>query len=136
MAYPRDIFDIAENGTAEEMKAAIDNGADIHARNIIGMTPLHAAALDNEDPEMIFVLVSAGADINAKAEGDITPLHLAAGHSRNPEVVLMLINYGADGRAETVGGKTPWDYAQDNEALKDTEAWEALIKARFCEIYK
>ena len=131
IAYPRDIFDIAENGTPEELKAAIENGADIHARNIIGLTALHAAALDNEDPEMILVLVNARADINAKAYGDITPMHLAAGYNRNPEVVLMLINCGADAKAETIVGRTPWDYLQDNEDLKDTKAYWALNDARF-----
>ena len=130
-AFPRDIFEIARKGTPEEMKAAIETGADIAARRDGGWTPLHDAAMENTNPEVIATLIKAGADIAARAEYGLTPLHTAAARNESPEVLLVLLKLGANPKARDKDGKTPWDYIQENEALKNTKAYWALNDARY-----
>jgi len=69
-AFPRDIFEIAKDGTPEEMKAAIESGADIEARADKGWTPLHFATF-NTNPEVITTLITAGV---RKKQGNIAAL--------------------------------------------------------------
>src|SRR5690606_36679187 len=54
----------------------IDRGADIHATDVDGNTPLHTAASRTE-PEVVSMLIEAGADPNARNKRGQTPLHLA-----------------------------------------------------------
>ena len=132
-AFPRDIFEIAKKGTPEEMKAAIETGADIAARADDGWTPLHIAATYNTNPEVITTLIKAGADIEARTDKGLTPLHTAAARNSNPEVLLVLLKLGANTKARDKGGYTPWDFIQRNEAyeaLKNTKAYWALNDAR------
>lgn len=68
-AFPRDIFEIAQDGTPEEIKVAIEAGADVNARNENGSTPLHSAAY-NPNPAVITTLIKAGADVNARGTLD------------------------------------------------------------------
>jgi ankyrin repeat protein len=49
-------------------------GADIHAKNNYGETPLHFASR-NGHLEVVKYLKSVGADINAKNNNSWTPLH-------------------------------------------------------------
>lgn len=72
-AFPRDIFEIAKDGTHEEMKAAIEAGVDIEARDDFGRTPLHLAAALNTTPEVLLVLLKLGADPKARSKGGYTP---------------------------------------------------------------
>ena len=52
---------------------------------------------------------------------------------QNPEssVIAALIEVGADPGARDEEGKTPFDYAQDNEALRGTDAYWRLNEGRF-----
>jgi ankyrin repeat protein len=52
-------------------------GADIHAKNNYGETPLHFASR-NGHLEVVKYLKSVGADINAKNNNSWTPLHSAS----------------------------------------------------------
>jgi ankyrin repeat protein len=47
------------------------------------------------------------------------------------EQVTMLLGAGADGSVKDILGQTAWDHAQNNEKLKDTEAYWMLNYARF-----
>ena len=95
------------------------------------ITPLHLAALFNENPAVIQALLAAGSDPMARTEsGDETPLHWAAGNG-SPAVVQALLAAGADAMMRTAMGRTPWDIAQDNEKLKGTDAYWRLNGARF-----
>ena len=64
---------------ASRMSASIvvllDAGAQIHARDEKGRTPLHAAAEEGL-PEYIGMLVDAGADVSARDDSGRTPLHV------------------------------------------------------------
>ena len=93
-------------------------------------TPLHNAGW-NENPAVIEVLLAAGANLEAQNKFRYTPLHDAAEHNKNPAVIEVLLAAGANPKARTVEGKTPWDFAQDNEALKGSDAFWRLNEARF-----
>ena len=99
---------------------------DPNARNKFGRTPLHYAA-QGEAPALVNALVKAGAKVNARDErGGWTPLHLAAWFGKTPAVVAALVDAGADPGAKDKKGKTPWDYAEQNDALKNTDVFSRL----------
>ena len=75
--------------------------------------------------------LSAGADPGARNEVDFTALHVAAERNENPSVITALIEGGADPGARDEWGKTPFDYAEDNEALRGTDAYWRLNDGRF-----
>ena len=58
------------------IRALVDAGADVDAKNDYGDTPLHLAASGNENLAMIQALVDAGADVHAKNNHGSTPLHV------------------------------------------------------------
>lgn len=74
----------------------IFHGADISARGVCGITPLHYAAFYNL-PECAKLLLAAGASPNAADNFGRTPLHCAAASGATPVVRLLLEN-GADAR--------------------------------------
>ena len=126
------LFEAAVVGTASEVKAALSAGADPGARDErIGGTPLHWAASNNANPSVIKALIEGGANPDARAEKGATPLHVAAALNPNPSVIKALIEGGANPAARDYDGKVPFDYAEDNEALKETEAYWLLNEGRF-----
>ena len=99
------------NGDTKGAKTLLNKGADVNAKNEIGITALWIAAAKGK-PEVVEVLLRAGADVNAR-DGIWyeTPLSLAvaAGHA---DVVTALLRAGAkDIDAAVVraaaGGKLP-----------------------------
>ena len=130
------LFEAAERGTASEVKAALEAGANPNAIEInSGMTALHFLAVRNDLPSVIAAsiaaLIEGGADPNARGEksptghwmarffpnaqaramtialsGGGTPLHLAA-FNTNPSVIAALIEGGADPNARGEDGITP-----------------------------
>ncbi len=115
----------------EMITILIQAGANVHARDKDGYTPLHLAASANQNPEIITILINAGSDVNVQSHNKETPLHRAAIWNENPKVIMALLDAGADGKAITKDGKVPFDYAEENEHLKDTPAYWALNDARF-----
>lgn len=79
---------------------------------------------------MIEALVEAGADPGTRDNGGRPPLHVAAGENAAP-VVEVLIEVGADPGARDENGRFPFDYAEDNEALQEADAYRRLNEARF-----
>ena len=91
-----------------------------------------AAMSTTTTPAVITALVAAGADPTARDELlGWTPLHMAANHNENPAVLTALLDAGADPTARDKLGELPWDVAQDNAALKGTDAWWRLNEGRF-----
>jgi ankyrin repeat protein len=59
------------------LKSLISHGADIHATDNIGRTPLHLATGHNTSLKKLQYLVSTGADVNAKDDCGKIPLDYA-----------------------------------------------------------
>jgi ankyrin repeat protein len=66
----------------------------VNSKNVIGWTPLMAAA-ENNSNDIAKWLISMGADVNAKMVTGWTALH-AASKKDNAELVSLLLSEGAD----------------------------------------
>lgn len=64
------------NGSIENLRKHIDEGADLSERNNVGLAPLHAALMAKER-QMALELIRRGADINARTLTGLTPLIFA-----------------------------------------------------------
>ena len=102
----------ASRGRIEEVRMLIKEGADVHAKNDNGSTPLHWACRGGT-VDVVKALLEAGADLHAKMNDGETPLHRAAesGYGKL-EIVKFLIKEGADVNAEDDRDKTPLHYAR------------------------
>ncbi len=120
-------FQLVENGTPQDVQAAIDKGLDVNAVDKEGHTLL-MHAVNNQNPLVITTLLKAGADINAKdTTFGGTALVWASGWNQNPEVVTVLLAAGADINARDNYGRTPlMAAAKDN---RNPEVITTLLKA-------
>ena len=83
-------------------------------------------------PEAVREAICAGADFNIQDKDGLTALMIMVLSSLNrvrEEGVCLLLEAGADAKLKDYEGKTAWDYAQGNERLKGTEAYEKLREA-------
>jgi ankyrin repeat protein/uncharacterized protein YgiM (DUF1202 family) len=117
------------NQNPEVIAVFLGAGADVNARAEDGSTALMEAAKNNRNPDVVLALLKAGADLKARNKDGVTVLMYAARENRNPEVISILLKAGADPKAKDSKGKTAFDYAQDNRALKGTDAYRQLQKA-------
>ena len=86
-----DIKPYWENAKTTNILSCLNNGQSIAVRDKMGRTPLHLAALYNQDPKVIKLLIQAGASLNARNAPGGTPLHDAAMRNPNPFVLDTLI---------------------------------------------
>ena len=105
---------LCENGTVEEVRKALNSGANVHA-NLWDRTALTWAAMHNPNPEVIKVLLAGGADIHFKNKDGVTVLMYAVLHNSNPEVVKVLLEGGADVHAVDKYGSDVFLYVQQRE---------------------
>ena len=99
------------NVTPQEVEDCLQWGADVNATGFYGSTPLHYAAILNENPDVAIALLDAGADINATDNDGSTPLHVAANVNENPDVAIALLDAGANVNATGNDGRTPLHWA-------------------------
>ena len=83
---------VALNGTASDLKKALDAGMKPDSKTAEGTTALMLAA---RDVAKVQLLIERGADVNARAASGVTALMVAARHRGNIEVVRELLKKGA-----------------------------------------
>ena len=89
-------------------------------KEIPGVTVLHIASKENNEPEIIDLLVKSGANVNAQDAEGFTPLHMAAIHG-NLKIVKKLVDLDADVNIVTTDGKNAAELAHLNEELEIEE---------------
>lgn len=92
-------FELVRNGSATQVKAAIEAGADVNAVNEYGHTPLmYAAAAGNVAG--LRQLIEAGADLDATSADGWTAAMFAEAEGQ-PEALNLLISEGAEPPSST-----------------------------------
>ena len=94
-------------GSLEVVRKLIGYGANINAKNIKKMDPLHWTSYGHyfKDGSVLRLLLEHGADINAQDKDGWTPLYIASKEGAL-EVVRLLLEHGADVEAKDKDGKT------------------------------
>ena len=117
------------SATLAEVRACLEAGARVNARDGVGFTPLHWAAQWTGNPDVIWALIAAGADVDARNEYGYTPLHWAAWSSNSPAAALALLAAGADVNAQDGDGWTPlhWAVAPPFGQGSITFVWTLLV---------
>ena len=100
--------------TSEKVSDCLKSGSDINAKDDDGASPLHLAAFNNENPDVLTVLLNAGADVNGRGRFGGTPLLFAAFRNENPNVLKALLDAGADLNARISSGNTPLHLVAEN----------------------
>ena len=80
-----------KTATEQAVRDWLKSTGDVKVKAKNGATALHLAALNNENPAIISILLEAGADVNAKDKLGDTPLHSAEYGNESP-----LVKAGAD----------------------------------------
>ena len=118
---------LCADSSPEEIQERLSEGIDVNEKNHNGMTALMNAAMHNDNPEVIRVLVGAGAKVNSvnmNSSGN-TALIFAAMYN-TPDVLKALLDNEADITITNADGKIAYDFAQNNEKLKDSDVISAL----------
>ena len=100
----------------ESLTKLLELGANVNAKDGVGLTALHYAVLVRDGAKVGTELIARGADIHAKDHGT-TLLHFAARFGA-AKVAMELIARGADIHAKDRKGMTPLHYAVENGAEK------------------
>ena len=104
-------FDLARDGTAQQVQAAIRAGAHAEARDGNRLTPLMFAAAHNPDAAVVKLLLASGARVEDRdGLGDTALMWAAAGNS-NPDVIKALLAAGAKVNDRNRDGETPLMWA-------------------------
>jgi ankyrin repeat protein len=98
------LVDAAQGGDGAGVRALLDQGADVNARQADGMTALHWAAYQ-DDLKTVEALVRAGADVNAVNRYGVTPLSMACANG-DGRMVELLLESGADPNHALAGDET------------------------------
>jgi ankyrin repeat protein len=122
------------------VRALLEAGADVNAKNRRGAQPLHYAAdgipgSDAWSPvaqaDVVVALIDAGADPNAADNNGVAPLHRAV-RTRCGSAVKALLEEGADMTLKNKSGSTPLKLAtqttgRGGSGSPDSKAQQALI---------
>ena len=100
--------------------------SDFMFKEIPGVTVLHIASEQINEPEIIDLLVKSGANVNAQDAEGFTPLHMAAIHG-NLKIVKKLVDLEADVNIVTTDGKNAAELAHLNEELEIEEYLESKM---------
>jgi ankyrin repeat protein len=76
------------------VKGLVESGANVHAQDKLGATPLHMAAHIG-NVKIVKLLVELGANVHAQAKSGATSLHLATSKGHE-EIVKLLVELGGN----------------------------------------
>ena len=97
-------------GNTENLATLLNHGADIHATDWKGNTPLHYGVYGEDRLEIMNLLVEKGANVNASNNKGETILHFAA-QAGNTPAIHVLLNHGAEINATDSKGATSLHHA-------------------------
>ena len=133
-----DLHQIIENGSLDELRSALANGADVGHPGHCGATPL-IAAIRQKNEAMFELLLEHGADPDLTDDFNHTALHAAAQYDwpyavgklielgvdlgRNPKYPLKEVDYDISGIMEQMG---PPSMPEEMAGLMDEEEWQSL----------
>ncbi|WP_257265601.1 ankyrin repeat domain-containing protein [Endozoicomonas sp. ONNA2] len=118
------LLEAVDDGDLASVKAWLEQGADIEARDEYGYTPLFLAVILG-NTEILNVLLAEGASVNVRNRSGQTPLHRAC----SGEAVTRLLARGADIEARDNYGNTPlFSYCHKD----DLEMFKRLLDAGAC----
>ncbi|MDB4681224.1 ankyrin repeat domain-containing protein, partial [bacterium] len=134
----RALLKAANEGNIEAVKQHLADGADVHAKDKQGWTPLHYAAALNGHKEIAELLITKGADVNAKDKWGSTPLDSAI-FARKAETVDLLRKHGGKtGKELKAAGKPTEPVAEAAKVEPVAEATQPeppTAKARVISTY-
>lgn len=107
----------ARCGDLAKVKALVESGADINAKDGVPHTPLTAAAVVGEN-EVINYLLDHGADINLACSGEYTALTCACYHN-HPLTAKLLLERGADPKPTSDFLRGKWGVPPEIRQLLD-----------------
>ena len=119
----------------QSVLGCLEAGADVHARDGSGETPLHRLASEARGAgypfeRIVAAFVEAGADVNAVDQRGGTPLHDAVGRlSRGTALAVALLDAGADVNARDGEAGTPLHRAADVRYSGNDGAVSLLVEA-------
>jgi len=102
---PGQLCDAIRQRDVIKVKAVLEGGTDVNAKDKSGQTPLHLAA-NEPNTEIIALLLTKGANVNATNNIGWTPLFGAALHG-NRAIAELLLAKGASFNAKSKSGETP-----------------------------
>lgn len=84
------------SATPDNIKGCLTSGADLHARDEQGRTPLHLAAGHAPEAAVVAELLIAGADTELTDKAGHRPIHVAAEMGQTPGSLSFLLAWGSD----------------------------------------
>ncbi|MEZ6137173.1 MAG: ankyrin repeat domain-containing protein [Pirellulaceae bacterium] len=105
LAAEPELADAIEQGHADQALTLLEQGVNVNAAQVDGMTALHWSVW-REDVALTERLLAAKAQVNQPNRYGITPLAIAC-TSGNARLVAQLLEAGADAKAKLRSGETP-----------------------------
>jgi ankyrin repeat protein len=141
--YGTPLHDASRFGSVKGAQLMLEHGANIHARNTKGHTPLHQVLVDLDSRfgtldldldldlylNTIRFLLAHGADIDALDNDHATPLHLAS-HYGSTKGARLLLDLGANVHLEDKKGRTPFQVAADGGYEEITQLLSEYLRSQ------